>query len=145
MESTPCNVPPKISLGSLPDHTRPVMDFNDSSFFKIRGQKLPEPPKVNTRRNGIVTFPELKLVIKYGPFTTVDEAVTMWAVKKHLGHTVPVPELYGWRVRQGTVFIYMELIPGTTLRDCWNDLAFSDKEAICLHERNTDGCCQTGM
>ena len=55
----------------------------------------------------------------------------MWVIKKRFGRQIPVPELFGWRVHQGTVFIYMELIPGVTLQERWSDLNFSDKASIC--------------
>ncbi|EXJ77067.1 hypothetical protein A1O3_10225 [Capronia epimyces CBS 606.96] len=55
----------------------------------------------------------------------------MRAVRKRLGDQVPVPEVFGWRIRHDRVFIYMELISGTTLQKCWNDLNLSEKDSLC--------------
>jgi len=74
---------------------------------------------------------EMQLVIKYGPRVTIDEAVTMLMVKKVLGDLVPVPELFGWRVHQGTVFIYMELISCVTLQECWSSMELPGQHSIC--------------
>ena len=107
------------------------MDFVDSSFVKTAGRKLPCPQKLGASREGITIISEMQLVIKFGPRVTIDEAVTMWVVRKYLGHQVPVPELFGWRVYQDTVFIYMELISGVTLEERWSDMDLTDKDSIC--------------
>ncbi|KAJ0425253.1 kinase-like domain-containing protein [Aspergillus carlsbadensis] len=52
-------------------------------------------------------------------------------VQRAFRGTVPVPELFGWRVDdKGYVVIYMQLIEGQTLLDQWNDLSCADKEAM---------------
>lgn len=120
-----------IGGSSFPDVSNEKMDFVQSSFFKIKGRQLPNPPSVDSQTRGIVIMPEMQLVIKYGPRVTIDEAVTMLMVKKVLGDLVPVPELFGWRVHQGAVFIYMELISGVTLQECWSSMELPDKHSIC--------------
>ena len=115
----------------LPDNSKDEVDFTESSFFKIANRKLPSPQSLNAPREGIITVSDMQLVVKFGPRVTVDEAVTMWAVRKFLGHQVPVPELFGWRIYRDTVFIYMELIPGPNLQECWSDMNVCDKGAIC--------------
>ncbi|KAJ4509697.1 hypothetical protein HRR83_006987 [Exophiala dermatitidis] len=115
----------------LPDPSQTEVDFRDSAFFKQDGRELPNPPVVDAHRKGIVVVPEMQLVIKHGPNVTIDEALTMWAVRKQLGSEVPVPELYGWRVVNGTVFIYMELVGGVTLEQRWPDMTHSEKEIVC--------------
>ena len=120
-----------ISQGWLPDNQKDETDFSESSFFNMPGRELPSPSTISTSRGGVVTFSEIQLMNKLGPNVTIDEAVTMWAIKKRFGRQIPVPELFGWRVYQATVFIYMELIPGVTLQERWSDLNFSDKASIC--------------
>ncbi|KAE8365218.1 hypothetical protein BDV27DRAFT_157128 [Aspergillus caelatus] len=45
--------------------------------------------------------------------------------------TRPVPELFGWRVDdEAYVFIYMELIEGPRLEECWDSLGTMEKSAI---------------
>jgi len=121
----------RISQSWLPNNLKDEMDFVDSSFFKTAGRKLPCPQKLGASREGITIISEMQLVIKFGPRVTIDEAVTMWVVRKYVGHQVPVPELFGWRVYQDTVFIYMELISGVTLEERWSDMDLTDKDSIC--------------
>ena len=107
------------------------MDFLESSYFEVQGRKLPNPPLVDTSVTGVVTVSELQLLIKYGSDVTVDEAVTMCAIRQRLGHQVPIPELFGWRVDGDTIFMYMELMNGTTLEKSLGDMTLPDKEFIC--------------
>lgn len=107
----------KISQSWLPDNLKDEMDFVESSFFKTAGQKLPCPQHLSTSQEGVIIISEMQLAIKFGSRVTIDEAVTMWVVRKCLGHQVPVPELFGWRIYQNTVFIYMELVSGATLQE----------------------------
>ena len=62
------------------------MDFPESSFFQVgRGRKLPAVPKgVDSNHQGILVVSEMRLLIKFGPHVTIDEAVTMRAVRKRL-------------------------------------------------------------
>lgn len=108
------------------------MDFTDSSFFQAGiGRSLPDPPNVDTDHQGILVVSEMRLLIKFGPYVTIDEAIAMRAVRKRLGHQVPVPEVFGWRSRQDRVLIYMELVSGTTLEERWDDLNLSEKDSLC--------------
>ena len=97
----------KISQDCLLDVSQNHFDLKDSSFFKVPGRELPNPTTFNASARGINVFTDLQLLVKSGKKVTIDEAVTIWAIKKNFGHLLPVPELYGWRVHLGTVFIYM--------------------------------------
>jgi hypothetical protein len=77
-------------------------------------------------------FPGMHLVVKFGPKVTVEEAVTMWAIRKLFGHQIPVPELFGWQLFQYEIFIYMELIQGVTVGNRWSDPALSDADTVSL-------------
>ncbi|EXJ81056.1 hypothetical protein A1O3_07344 [Capronia epimyces CBS 606.96] len=127
MDSTITTELKRINQSQLPNYLSDEMDFLDTSFFKIAGRKLPCPQQLGASREGITVISEMQLVIKFGQHVTIDEAVTMWVVRKYLGHQVPVPKLFGWRVYQGTVYIYMELIAGVTLEERWKDMDLSDK------------------
>jgi uncharacterized transporter YbjL len=106
--------------------------FTESSFFQVGiGRRLPTVPIVDANHQGTMVVSEMRLIIKFGPYVTIDEAVTMMAIRKRLGHQVPVPEVFGWRIRQDRVFIYMELISGTTLHERWDDLNLSEKDSLC--------------
>lgn len=62
---------------------------------------------------------------------TIVEALNLWMVKKVFHDRVPVPGLFGWQVDdEGYVFIYMELIEGPTLDECWNRLGAIEKRTI---------------
>lgn len=56
------------------------------------------------------------LIVKFGPCVVIEEALCLRMLRKTLS-VVPVPEVYGWKVEEGCVFIYMELIQGETLHD----------------------------
>lgn len=125
---------------SLTDSSTPQeMDFLDSSFFAT-GRELPSPSEVIARSDvkirphpqpAPVKFDNLGLLVKFGPHVYVEEALCLRFIHKDLSGKVPVPEVYGWRVEKGKVFIYMELIRGETLLDRWDLLCDSDRELIC--------------
>ena len=131
---------PSISRKGLPDTSKTERDFVESSFFKQPGRKLPTPAHVkslDTTKQGIVMFPGMQLVVKFGPRVTVEEAVTMWAIRKLFDYQIPVPELFGWRSFQNEVFIYMELIQGVTMKQWWSDPGLSDpdRHSLCKQLR----------
>lgn len=110
-------------------------------FFASKpGQKhLPTPTEVAAHspdfrtnpRPKPVKFEHLKLIVKFGPCVVVEEALCLRMLRKTLPEKVPVPEVYGWRVEEGRVFIYMELIQGETLHDRWDHLSDQGKTLIC--------------
>ena len=127
---------PKFGRDRLPDALKRDVDFSESSIFKIADRQLPNPSTIDTSgAQDIATFPELQLDVKYGRRVTVDEAISIWVVKKYFGGQVPVPEPYGWRVRQDHVFIYMELVPGMTLEQRWSDPDFKEKDEATVREQ----------
>jgi hypothetical protein len=130
-----------ISL-ELPDFTQQEVDFTDTSFFSSSPvRQLPTPAEVRASSKDVGTcgepapirFEDLNLIVKFGPsrHVTTTEAVNLWMIKKVFGDNIPVPELFGWRVdSEGYVFIYMELINGPTLQECWHQLGTNEKTAI---------------
>ncbi|KAE8401949.1 hypothetical protein BDV37DRAFT_285209 [Aspergillus pseudonomiae] len=123
-----------------PDGTKLEMDFLDSTFFKTPGQRLPTPAQVRALSTDIYILPQPKPIIfrnpnifvKFGRYVTVAEAQCLWMIRQVFQGTVPVPELFGWRVDdKGYVYIYMQLIEGQTLLDGWDDLQSTDKEVMC--------------
>jgi hypothetical protein len=126
---------PTISRKELQDTSKAERDFVESSFFKPPDRKLPTPAHVkslDTTKQGIVMFPGMDLVVKFGPRVTVEEAVTMWAITKLFNDQIPVPELFGWRSFQNEIFIYMELIQGVTMKQRWSDPGLSDPDRLSL-------------
>lgn len=126
---------PSISWKGLPDTSKVSRDLVESSFFKPPGRKLPTPAHVkslDTTKQGILMFPGMQLVVKFGPRVTVEEAVTMWAITKLFEYQIPVLELFGWRSFQNEVFIYMELIQGVTMKQLWSDPGLSDPDRLSL-------------
>lgn len=134
---------PQISLAELPDSSQPHMDFLDSTWFKTHGQTqdLPSPDHLRSLHKPrkpphIVKFEDVGLIVKFGSHLSITEAITLWAIR-HLFHdAVPVPEIYAWRVfeqegKTREVYIYMQLIPGPTLRQQWPHLSATDKHTIC--------------
>jgi len=130
-----------------PGDTPETVIFYDSTFFRKFGSraKLPSPEEVRTEgamRFGTrpdnepkfwpggshqepVFFERLGLVVKWGGYENVEEAHCMRMIRRLCGDLIPVPEIYGW-IREPSnaihphfpqVFIYMEWIPGVTLKD----------------------------
>ena len=132
--------PPTIRLSQVPQ-PRQEMDFLDSSFFqKQPSQPLPTPAEVRALSRTLavpyshrrpVKFDHLNLLVKRGPRVTIAEAQCLWIVRKILGDKVPVPEVYGWRVDGPDVFIYMQLVPGVTLKERWESLSAVEKNGVC--------------
>lgn len=128
-----------VSL-SLPDPKQKELDFLDTSFFTAGSDRqLPTPTQVRALSKDIDTRPqptpvkyeELSLLVKFGPHVTTVEALNLWTVKKVFGDDIPVPEVFGWRVDDdGYTFIYMELIRGPTLEECWDSLDVIERRAI---------------
>ncbi|KAK6810877.1 hypothetical protein RU639_013328 [Aspergillus parasiticus] len=128
-----------ISL-HIPNATKKEIDFTDTSFFTTSPNRhLPTPAQVRALSKDIDTRPQptpiifenLNLIDKFGLYVTIVEALNLWMVKMVFHDKVPVPELFGWRVDdEGYVFIYMELIEGSTLDECWNHLGTIEKRAI---------------
>ncbi|KOC10934.1 phosphotransferase enzyme family protein [Aspergillus flavus AF70] len=124
----------------LTDSTKKEIDFTNTSFFTTSPNRhLPTPAQVRALSKDIDTscqptpikFRNLNLIVKFGLYVTIVEALNLWMVKKVFHDRVPVPELFGWRVDdEGYVFIYMELIEGPTLDECWNRLGAIEKRAI---------------
>lgn len=125
----------------LPVMTQPEVDFLDSSFFKIHGsdQRLPAPADVRILSGDStehprplpVTFENLGLIVKFGRHVTVYEAQCLLVIRRLFGDDVPVPEVYGWRIDDDMVFIYMQLVQGQALIDPWDSLGTLDKTVVC--------------
>jgi hypothetical protein len=139
-----------ISPSILPSDESVV--FQDSSFFKHRNSppNLPSPAQVraaaaeaaNQTANiishghdpneaSLVHFPSLDLVVKYSRYTTIAEGQSLWAIRHFLGDVVLVPEVYGWRRDGKSVFIYMQLMQGSTLEQRWETLSTGERAEIC--------------
>ncbi|EPS35557.1 hypothetical protein H072_11042 [Dactylellina haptotyla CBS 200.50] len=81
---------------------------------------------------GDITFlRELGMVVKYGPEVFVAEGQTLWAMKEYLSGVVPVPEVYGWYREDEALFLYMELVDGVTLEECWLTIDMEERAAVC--------------
>ncbi|TFK47671.1 hypothetical protein OE88DRAFT_1614720, partial [Heliocybe sulcata] len=122
------------------------VDFTDSSFFakyaalpsiaQVRAEAIRQSPDgifcPLEHRPPPVFFPDMRLIVKYGAYnTSIAEGQCLWMIHHYLKGAVPVPELYGWRHEGKAVFLYMELVQGVTLKDCWDDLCDADKTSIC--------------
>ncbi|KAB8215202.1 hypothetical protein BDV33DRAFT_195427 [Aspergillus novoparasiticus] len=124
----------------LPDTTEKEIDFTDTLFFTTSPNRhLPAPAQVRALSKDIDTRPQptpiifenLNLIVKFGLYVTIVEALNLWMVKKVFHDKAPVPELFGWRVdEEDYMFIYTELIEGPTLDECWNRLGTIEKSAI---------------
>ena len=55
----------------------------------------------------------------------------MWALCKFLPQ-VHVPEVYGWKCDGDELFVFMELIKGDPLYNCWKNLTELEKMQICI-------------
>src|SRR5271156_1597323 len=131
----------RIDPSWLPVTAPSQMEFLDSSFFQLHGpnQRLPAPTEVRAlsgaglmhSRPPPVRFENLGLIVKFGYHVTIYEAQCLRIIKWVFNDEIPVPEVYAWRVHDGQVFIYMQLIQGQALIDQWGSLSISDKMVIC--------------
>ncbi|KAE8408875.1 phosphotransferase enzyme family protein [Aspergillus pseudonomiae] len=95
------------------------MDFLESSFFRSPNRHLPTPAEVKALSGDAST-------------SSQPRPVTFSDLSRTFQESVPVPEVVGWRIDQeNNVFIYMELISGQTLLDCWDELSILDKNTLC--------------
>jgi len=84
-----------------------------------------------TGKRLVISFPAFGIVVQFGPrhtsiegkTTSLAEAQSLHAVRWLLGGRVLVPEVYAEES-----FLYMELVQGITLLECWADL--SDQATI---------------
>ncbi|KAK2767911.1 hypothetical protein FQN53_006429 [Emmonsiellopsis sp. PD_33] len=130
----------QIQPSATPNATQTEMDFLDSSFFTKAGYKsLPTAAEAASlskqfdkhSRPAPVKFEHLNLLVKFGSSVAVEEALTLRMIRTSYAERIPVPEVYGWRVYQNSVFIYMELVRGDTLHDRWDSLNDLDRNFIC--------------
>lgn len=124
------------------DTIHSTLDSTHTSSFEHQDQsvdmpELPTPSEVRAKHNGnsfgTVSFPDRELFVKYGPphKASIDEAQTLQALRQAFpNNEVPIPQLRGWRTEEGINYIYMSLIPGSTLESVWSTLSVSEKDRI---------------
>lgn len=124
-----------------------AIDFLETQFFREHesgsSRQLPEPATLRALRpgqhSGNVVFEDLGLFVKFGQDhkVSIEEAQTMQAMRRAFpGNEIPLPELFGWRRRDGINFIYMSLVAGTTLESAWPTLTEEEKASITDQLRN---------
>ena len=97
--------------------------------FARNPQPSPSPGEVRAEvgrghpgnlRNGYsplpVHYPRLGLTVDYGEGVAITEGKSLWAICQIFCSAVPVPEVYGWTINQGVVFINVEPIRGKLWR-----------------------------
>jgi aminoglycoside phosphotransferase (APT) family kinase protein len=133
-----------------PVFTREGLPYGDSitflqSSYLRSHHRLPSPDEVRAKsREGIqigeyvndlatsiVRYPELNILVKFGVEVTQSEAQSLLVANTFLRHKVPVPELFGWCRSDREFFIYMQLIPGPTLEECWPAMTEMQKIKVC--------------
>ncbi|TQV97344.1 phosphotransferase family protein [Cordyceps javanica] len=135
--------------GAVSDHHAVTVDRSSSFFREKRAPALPSPSEIrlmnsstgdvraeNFHRPTPVRIPSLGLLVKYGADVSVCEAQTQQMVREKLADQVPVPEIFGWTVDGGQVFIYMQLIEGDTLQARWANLDEVDRRSVCPQLRH---------
>lgn len=117
--------------------------------LKSCDRKLPSPDEVRAAASllplkvkpHVVPFLDLGIVVKFWPrpgqssetggvlarFTSLSEAQSLYAVRRFLGKRVPVPEVYAFVHDGDQSFLYMELVKGVTIRECWVNLSDETK------------------
>lgn len=133
-------------------------DVRTSSFFRHHHQ-LPSPEEVRSRaraqylacthwgwktrdvskvynaRPAPAVFEDMSLFVKWGSDVKITEGQTLYAIRNSCGNSVPVPEIYGWRMDGDETFLYMEAIRGKTLEDAWPEMKEDDRLRICSELR----------
>lgn len=129
-----------VDPSALPDPTLTEVDFRETTFFHSRSEslntQLPQPSLVRQRLaeknspNDVIVYRDLGLAVKCGNRVRVEEALTLRMMNLLLPKEVPTPEVFGWRVFEGDVYIYMELMSGSTLNNSFEFLSQSEKAVI---------------
>ncbi|PLB48406.1 hypothetical protein P170DRAFT_438054 [Aspergillus steynii IBT 23096] len=123
--------PVRLTPSMIPNFNN--FDVKDSSFFR-QWRELPSPKEVKAQaeyqhRAGVgpdprtdysipipyvrpppVVFEDMGLLIKWGRYVGISEALVLLALGRFLEGHVPVPEVYGWRTDGDEIFIYMEYV-----------------------------------
>ncbi|KAF4462113.1 phosphotransferase enzyme family [Fusarium albosuccineum] len=130
----------RIDVSALPDISQSEMDLLDSSFFQSGDSPRPQLPtpasileEYGDHGADVVKIKELNLAVKINAqsYLKLEEVQTMWALRKIFPNgEVPVPEVFGWRIYDGRVFLYMSLVSGQTLREAWPSLTADDKSSL---------------
>lgn len=118
-----------------------ALDFRDTRFFHRNADgssaELPSPATVRAMcpgaHSGNVNFEHLGLFVKFGfdYHVSIEEAQTLQALPRAFpDNEISIPELFGWRREEDINFIYMSLIPGTTLKASWPTLTEQEKTYI---------------
>jgi len=92
-------------------------------------QEIPGP-KTTPALPPPVKFPPLGLLVKSGSQVPIAEAHCLIFVRENLP-SLPAPDVCGWCSDDNQNFIYMELLDGPTLEQCWSDLDEDGKIDIC--------------
>ncbi|KPM43226.1 hypothetical protein AK830_g3342 [Neonectria ditissima] len=131
---------PHIDVSSLPDISKPEMDFSDTSFFQSQDnepRQLPTPASIVKDLPGlcecVIKLENLNLAVKIGrpQYLRLEEAQSLQILRQIFPtHEVPVPEVFGWKSYRGFNFMYMSLAHGQTLREAWPSFTLADKEAV---------------
>jgi hypothetical protein len=61
----------------------------------------------------------------------LQKAQCLCFIQRVFQNAILVSEVYGWRVEGYDVFIYMQLIPGRVLKDCWGSFSDTEKTSVC--------------
>ncbi|PGH02695.1 hypothetical protein AJ79_07574 [Helicocarpus griseus UAMH5409] len=128
----------RVSVSQEPIYLTPSMlpnnpneTFRESTFFKSN-PNLPSPEEVRAQsRAHNVTFESMGPLVKWGPRFKIEEGQCLYAIRRDLRETVPVPEIYGWRTDGQDVFLYMELIDGQPLSKVWDSTDKEDLIRLC--------------
>lgn len=137
--------PMELPVSLLPSNPSEV--FIDSSYFmQSNPSPLPSPANIrqlataageqNWSRPAPVKFQNLGLIVKFGSGISIAEGQCLWALQHLLRGKVPVPEVYAWRTDGDMVFLYMQLVGGTTLEKRWESLDSDERLGICEQLRS---------
>jgi hypothetical protein len=140
----PLSMSPYLLPSLLPSADN--ISFMDSSFFVRADAHLPTPAEVRqvagtnyrSGRPPPVLYHSLNLLVKYGSAITIAEGQCLWAIAQ-FAPAVPVPELYGWCRDNCGTFIYMQMVEGITLEQCWPDLSVEERLDVCKQLRDIVG------
>ncbi|KAI9800519.1 MAG: hypothetical protein M1825_004067 [Sarcosagium campestre] len=144
--------PVAIESSDIPDG--PNVDIRESTYFQ-KWEKLPATQEVRSAaavkhsaahpdiplspdlygKPPFVTFEDQNLFVKWGTRALISEGQCLFAIHRHFGAAVPVPEVYGWRMEGAVVYIFMEFIRGQTLDSAWDTLEADGRTSICLQLR----------
>jgi hypothetical protein len=120
---------------------QPIPNIEEPSFFQ-RHQRFPSTEEIQKQaqlnttfqlKKGIAQPWDFELPVKLRSNIIIKKEKCLYAISRLFQDAAPVPEVYDKRTENGNVYIFMQLIPGPKLEECWSSL--TEHERVGFYEQ----------